>query len=48
MSSLRERRSTRRQGTGATVRGAAKGDEEAGGGDGEGRGDGRQGGGGRR
>ena len=31
MSSLRGRRSTRRQGTGATVRGAATGDEEAGG-----------------
>ena len=30
MSSLRGRRSTRRQGTGATVRGAATGDEEAG------------------
>ena len=50
MSSLRGRRSTRRQGTGATVRGAATGDEEAAGsdGDGEGRGDGRRGGRGRR
>ena len=34
----RGRRSTRRQGTGATVRGAATGDKEAGGGDGDGEG----------